>query len=154
MTAKKHLIRGYYRIVKKNYVVVIADDGKDIIFVKEYRHGIMKDHINLPMGFIEPGETPLHAAKREIMEECGITAKKSMYLGKFYLVPSLINSRGHIVFMQGISIDTKQKKEDPGEEVELIKIAKAKIRAYVKKGTLNDASTQLALYTAIERGLV
>ena len=46
---------------------IIMDDGR--IFATQRAHGQFKDGWEFPGGKIEPGETPKHAAKREVMEE-------------------------------------------------------------------------------------
>jgi 8-oxo-dGTP pyrophosphatase MutT (NUDIX family) len=38
---------------------------------RQYRHAYGKTNFELPCGVMEPGETPLEAAKRELQEETG-----------------------------------------------------------------------------------
>ena len=42
-----------------------------MILERQYRHGLGKTCYELPCGVIEAGETPLEAAKRELLEETG-----------------------------------------------------------------------------------
>lgn len=51
-------------------VIAITEDG-DFVMEKQYRHGLGKTCYEIPAGVIEEGETPLDAAKRELMEETG-----------------------------------------------------------------------------------
>lgn len=62
----------YYILEYADWVNVIAitKDG-DIILERQYRHGLGKTCYELPCGVIEEGETPLEAAKRELLEETG-----------------------------------------------------------------------------------
>ena len=53
-------------------VIAITDDGK-FVMEKQYRHGLGKTCYEIPAGVIEPGETPLDAAKRELAEETGFS---------------------------------------------------------------------------------
>lgn len=51
-------------------VIAITEEGK-FVFEKQYRHGLGKTCYEIPAGVIEKGETPLEAARRELMEETG-----------------------------------------------------------------------------------
>jgi ADP-ribose pyrophosphatase len=43
--------------------------------VENYRHGVGQQLLELPGGFINLGETPTHAAGRELLEETGYAAR-------------------------------------------------------------------------------
>lgn len=51
-------------------VIAITDDGK-FVMVKQYRHGLGVVETELCAGVAEEGESPLEAAKRELLEETG-----------------------------------------------------------------------------------
>ena len=62
----------YYILEYPDWVNVIAitKDGK-MVMERQYRHGLGKTCFELPCGVIEEGESPLEAAKRELLEETG-----------------------------------------------------------------------------------
>ena len=51
-------------------VIAITKDGK-MVMVRQYRHALGITEYELCAGVMEEGETPLEAAKRELMEETG-----------------------------------------------------------------------------------
>ena len=51
-------------------VIAITKDGK-MVMEDQYRHALGETHYELVAGVIDPGETPLEAAKRELSEETG-----------------------------------------------------------------------------------
>ena len=55
-------------------VIAITKEGK-YLFERQYRHGLGVVEWEIPAGVIEKGEEPMAAAKRELMEETGITGK-------------------------------------------------------------------------------
>ena len=67
----------FYVIESNDWVNVIAitEDGK-IIIEEQYRHGIQRVCFELPAGNVSEGETPLAAAKRELLEETGYAEGK------------------------------------------------------------------------------
>ena len=62
----------YYVLEYPDWVNIIAitKDGR-IVMERQYRHALGKTCYELPCGVIEAGETPLEAAKRELLEETG-----------------------------------------------------------------------------------
>lgn len=51
-------------------VIAITEDGM-FVMERQYRHGLQWDGYEIPAGVIEEGETPLEAARRELLEETG-----------------------------------------------------------------------------------
>lgn len=51
-------------------VIAITRDGQ-FVMVEQYRHGLQDIFTELVAGVAEPGEEPLEAAKRELLEETG-----------------------------------------------------------------------------------
>ena len=51
-------------------VIAITKEG-NFVMENQYRHALGETHYELPAGVIDPGETPLQAAQRELSEETG-----------------------------------------------------------------------------------
>lgn len=51
-------------------VIAITEDG-EFVMEDQYRHAIGETHYELVAGVVDPGETPLEAAMRELDEETG-----------------------------------------------------------------------------------
>src|SRR5665213_295826 len=65
-------------------VVMPVDKKNRILLVRQYRLPAQQYLWELPAGRLDPGETPLAAAKRELVEETGYRAKKWQKLAVFY----------------------------------------------------------------------
>ena len=59
------------------------EDGT-ICMVRQFRYAMQKELWELPAGKLEAGEDPFEAAKRELTEECGLTADRFINLGELY----------------------------------------------------------------------
>ena len=56
-------------------VIAITKDGK-MVMEDQYRHGLGETHYELVAGVVDPGESPLQAAQRELSEETGYEGGK------------------------------------------------------------------------------
>ena len=61
-----------------------ADTAATICMVRQFRYAMQQELWELPAGKLEQGEDPFEAAKRELEEECGLTADHYTSLGEFY----------------------------------------------------------------------
>lgn len=74
-------------------VVPVTADGK-VVMVKQYRHNLKTDTLEMPAGAVDADEPPEHAAVREMEEETGYAlaeAAQLVPLGRFYSLPSETN---------------------------------------------------------------
>lgn len=74
----------WFVVKKPNAVCVFClTKEKKVVAIRYFRPGVQKMVFDLPTGFVNKGETPLQAAKRELREETGFTAKKIIPLGAY-----------------------------------------------------------------------
>jgi ADP-ribose pyrophosphatase len=78
------VVEGFFTLEMPDYVVVVAltPDGR-VVVERNYKHGPRRVCLNLPAGYVEPGEDPLAAARRELLEETGYVADEWVSLGSF-----------------------------------------------------------------------
>ena len=86
------MIENWPWIITPDYVnvAVITNEGQYIVF-RQTKYSVKGTTLALVGGYIEPGEEPLAAAKRELLEETGFAAEHWENLGEF----SVDGSRGN-----------------------------------------------------------
>ena len=78
------VVDDYHQVQFMDFVMVVAStaDGH-ILMERQYKHGIGGETLVVPAGTISPGEDPLAAAQRELLEETGYTAEDWRPIGSF-----------------------------------------------------------------------
>ena len=81
--APDQVIPDFWQVELRSFVLVVPvrPDGR-VVTMTGYRHGPRRDCMSLPGGFIDPGETPETAARRELLEEVGLTPARMIALGR------------------------------------------------------------------------
>lgn len=69
-------------------IVVPIDPEGRVVLQQGYKHGSGKVITEFCAGMIDEGETPTEAARRELLEETGYTAKEFIKLGKAFPNPT------------------------------------------------------------------
>ncbi len=83
----------FYVIDSPDWVNIIArTKGGDVVLIEQYRHGAEEMHLELPGGLIDPGESPIEAAKRELREETGYASGNWLELGRSRPNPAIQNN--------------------------------------------------------------
>lgn len=68
-------------------VAILAWDGARLAAVRQWRQAAGAELLELPAGTLEPGESPLATAQRELAEECALTATRWEEGPSFYTAP-------------------------------------------------------------------
>lgn len=112
ITEKKVILSG------GNAVNVIAlTKEKEVILVRQYRFGTSSYTLELPGGLVDPDESPLSAARRELEEETGFTSdEKWIPLGKIGQNPVFMESYVHHYLALNVR-QTNQQMLDVGESM-------------------------------------
>ncbi|WP_263381591.1 NUDIX hydrolase [Granulicella arctica] len=145
-------------VIRHNGSVVIlaVDDSKnpkdpDVILERQYRHAAGQFLIELPAGRIEPGEKPLAAAKREMIEETGFRAKRWTLLTKYFASPGFLGEWMQIYLARDIREGTAT--PEPDEHIEIHRIPLSEAMRLVASNQIHDGKTiiGLSLYDAAVR---
>ncbi len=98
-----NIIKDYHRIEISDAVILIVENEKnEILIYNEYRHGIGEESYTFPAGAIEEDESPINAAKRELIEETGYQSEKVNEIKNFVVSGSYMFSNLHYIQMQNI----------------------------------------------------
>jgi len=123
-----------------------------ILLVRQYRHAAQQYLWELCAGRIDEGENPVVAAKRELREETGYTAKRWRRILRFYASPGFVAETMAIYLAQDLRPGSAQPEED-----EVIETKFFPLRAAVQmvlQGEIRDAKTMVGILWLKQRGVL
>ena len=124
-------------------VLPITADGQ-VVFVRQYRHGVNEILLELPAGTFNPQEKPLAVAQRELAEETGYVAEAWKPIATFYNNPVKQSNRIHLFKAQPVRL-AGQQQLDATEDIEVVLKPIKDIPALIASGKTCVAGTITAL---------
>ena len=84
-------------------VVLAVDDQERVLVLQQYRHAVRSRLVELPAGLLDvPGEDPLVAARRELLEEAGLEAERWEHLSSLHSSPGFTDECIHTYLARGL----------------------------------------------------
>lgn len=139
-------IREVIRHIGAVGVIPVTDDGK-VIVERQFRYPLNRVITEIPAGKLDNfTEDRLSAAKRELEEETGYTAKEWMPLGDYYPTPAYCDERITLYLARGLELGQRHLDEDEFLNFEFVPLAD--LVADVMSGRITDGKTQVAVLKA------
>jgi 8-oxo-dGTP pyrophosphatase MutT (NUDIX family) len=121
--------------------IVAVDTERRVTLVRQLREPARKHLLELPAGTCEPDEEPLATAKRELVEEAGLTGGEWRLAATFFSTPGFCDELVRVYIAEGVEQTERAPEED--EEIELVRVPVGELAALVPE--IEDAKTLAGL---------
>ncbi len=135
-----------YADIANGIGIVAINDQNEVALVGQWRYPIARYSWEIPAGMREGAEDPLEAAKRELKEEAGVTAKKWTSLGEFFMEGSSTTKKAIIFLAQDLEMGKQSLDDD--EKIEVLWLPFQQVIDLTEDGSIKDGMTVLALLRA------
>ena len=128
--------------------ILPVDDEGNVYLIRQYRIAFDAEVLEIPAGKLEKGEDPFEAAKRELSEETGFTAKHYFNLGEMWPTVGYCGEKIYIYLATGLTKGEIHPDDD--EFVTTVKMPFEQAWNMCMDGTIKDGKTIVALLKAKE----
>ena len=125
-------------------VMLAIGDNNRLLLGRQYRIPARGYLWEVPAGRLEPDETPLKAARRELKEETGYTAAKWTKLCEFYPSPGTLAEKMTVFVARQLTPGTPEPMED--ERIEVRFFPWREVESMIGRGVIRDAKTIISFY--------
>jgi 8-oxo-dGTP pyrophosphatase MutT (NUDIX family) len=123
--------------------VVAVDSNRQVCLLRQYRYVADGYVWELPAGKLEPNEPPLETARRELIEEAGVSARHWESLGTVLSSPGVFGEVLHLYHATGIEPSTAA--HEHAEVIEVHWMPFDEAYEWAMNGTIRDAKTIIGL---------
>ena len=137
VAARRDVVRHSGSVV----VLAVDDSGKEprVLLERQYRYAARDYLFELPAGRIDPGEKPLAAGKRELLEETGYRAKRWQRALHFYSSPGFLDETMTIFCARELTSGDAQPEDDECIETQFLPLSK--VVDMIFSGKIRDGKT-------------
>lgn len=138
--------RDYERMKASNrgaVMVVPMLTPETMLLIREYSCGTHSYELGFPKGLIDPGETPVEAANRELKEEIGYGAQSFLQLKSLAMAPTYFGSTMHIFI--ATDLYPQRLEGDEPEELEVVEWDISQSVDLMAQSDFSDARSVAAL---------
>jgi ADP-ribose diphosphatase len=141
--------RSYERLRSRGLgavIVVPLQDDETVLLVREYAAGLHHYEMGLVKGRLEPDETVLEAAQRELQEEAGYAARELLEINRLSLAPGYMTHVTHVVLARDLYPSRL-----PGDEPEALDVVPwplDRLHELTRREDCTEGRTIAALYIA------
>ena len=140
-------VHPFYQIQADDWVnvVPVTGDGR-VVMVRQYRHGCQEVTLEIPGGMVDPGEEPVVAGARELLEETGYRAGAPLIpIGSVNPNPALFDNRC-FQFVAPACEKVAEIRNESTEETHVELVPGAEIERRIEAGEIHHALVVAALF--------
>jgi len=129
----------FFKLEAPDWINVIPlTPDEQVVFVRQFRHGIREVTLEIPGGMVDPGEAAVDAAARELEEETGYVAQSVRELGWVWPNPAIQTNRCYSVLAEGVRPDGRIQ-HDPFERIEVELHPLSEVPGMIQQGLIRHA---------------
>jgi 8-oxo-dGTP pyrophosphatase MutT (NUDIX family) len=129
--------------------VIALTKRREVVLERQYRHAVGQVLLEIPAGVMEPeDESPLQAAKRELLEETGYTSENFIEVGRTYSNPATHTNLTYSFLALDVEL-VGQQNLDATEEIDISLVPFDEFVRLAKAGDLPQALHVSALFFAL-----
>ena len=138
-------------VTTPDYINVVVEmvSGEFLCF-RQVKYGLSGPILALVGGYLEPGEEPLTAAKRELREETGCEANEWTSLGHYLVDPNRGMATGHLFLARGAR-QVGEMVVDDLEEQEWVLLSREELAVALEHGEIKVLAWAAAVSLALNK---
>jgi 8-oxo-dGTP pyrophosphatase MutT (NUDIX family) len=134
--------RNFFVLEAPGWVNIIPlTRSRDVIFVRQFRHGVSAFTLEIPGGMIDPEDpTPAYAAAREMREECGYDSEDIIALGRVHPNPAIQPNFCYSFLARNVhKVAEPRHNQDSSEETEVVTVPLKDVPMLIATGKITHA---------------
>jgi ADP-ribose pyrophosphatase len=138
-------------VVHRGAVAIVALDADyNVLLIRQYRHAVERELVEIPAGTLEPGEDPAHTAARELEEETGYRAQHWEKLGYYFPSPGYTTEAIHLYLALNLSRVEHPRGRDWDEHIAPLWVPFSRAREMIAAGEIVASPAIIGLAWARE----
>lgn len=124
-------------------VVAVTPDER-IVLIRQFRYGSRRVEIEIPGGMVDPGEDPVAAGCRELLEETGYAGIDARIIGRVCPNPAIQRNHCYTILVEQ-ACKVADLRMDDMEDIETTPVTVEAVRAYMASGQIEHGLVLNAL---------
>ena len=141
----------YYVLEYPDWVNMVGiTEQNELLVIKQYRHGAGMLSLEIPAGTMEPGENPVDAAIREMLEETGYAFDHIEEIATLYANPATSGNVTYTYLMTG-GRKVQEQALDDHEEIDVYLVPLPEAKKMLLDNRFSQALHSSALFYAFNK---
>ena len=146
-----HIVDPYFVVeMPPSACAMAVTEDNEVVLVRQYRHAVGETILEIPGGFIDPGEDMQKAIARELLEETGYEFTSYDYLGKIAANPGLLNNYTYMYLARGGKKVAAQQL-DHNEDIEMVTMPIEAFRAMLLNNEIVQSLHMACTFYAFQK---